>query len=955
MANLEEESAPRIGFAGAHWEVHKFGGTSVQNADCFRKVADICEQQESEQYLAIVVSAMGGKPKTTDLLLQAVEAAAQRDNETVNERLDHVKTKHYDCLQQLQLELTEQQRLKNNIQKDCNDIMDILKTVSLMKWQASRISELVSGYGEIWSAQILTSLLKRRSSHKTPPPSMDISERSIYAPIEYIYLDARRVITIDEDAIQNGTVAWQVSRDKLDQVYQQDCQGLERGVRVHFVITGYVASNLQGVATTLQRDGSDYSAAIMGRLLEAQKITIWTDVDGVLNADPRKVPLAQVIPEVSYNEAMELAYFGAKVIHPKTMQPALESPEIPIFIRNTFNKGFRGTRIYLSRAKSDSDDRVVTGFSTIPDMALVNVEGSGLVGVLGVVRRLFGVLEQNGVNVVLISQGSSEHSVTFATHESQAKAAKAAIHEEFRRELETRRLSSVDVVAPCSIIAAVGDNMAFRTGVSGKFFSALGEANINILAIAQGSSERNISAVVRSEQAARALRGVHAAFALSHTTIRVAICGVGTDLGLSLLQLLEEQRSSLRSTFEIDVQVVVLLEDGNSNDFVCLIKDKEGSADSLTVHSFRKTKDLQSSSTSFTDDVARLKEGNAVSMTNVLVHQDCPAHVIFDCTNDEKLGSCHAGWLMEGIHVVTANNTGLSGTLAQREDIVKGETRRGKHSAKYLPEVTVGGGLPIINTIQSLLHSGDKIRKLEGILSVSLSYILYRVSPPPGGALGKTEYQGGFPAEKTTTMGMNGSEVSSCSLSQAVKEAIELGFMEEDPTLDLNNEYTSRVLMVLAKQLGMDSGLEVSDIRSNSVNLLEFAGSETLDYQNISPAVDNIMQEKVKAATSRGCVLRHLCTVNVRDRSLSIQIAEIPAYSQLAVTPPSCECVRFFTQRHERYPLVIQGPSAGADSTASALLAELLHLMRGKTSPKPVRISRSGSGAVLGQNSNTMS
>jgi aspartokinase/homoserine dehydrogenase 1 len=319
-------------------------------------------------------------------------------------------------------------------------------------------------------------------------------------------------------------VCWDISGEKLKEIYEQEI--VPDGSKLHFVITGYVASNTDGVATTLQRDGSDYSAAIMGKLLQSRSVTIWTDVDGVLSADPRRVPDAFVIPEVSYNEAMELAYFGAKVIHPKTMQPCISSsPQIPLLIRNTFNPAFRGTRIFTTSTTQTDREKSVCGFSSIENMALINVEGSGLIGVPGVAKRLFGTLESVGVNVVLISQASSEHSITFATVETQADLAKEAIEEEFEKELKQARISQVEVQAPCSIIAAVGDGMKHVAGVSGRFFSALGDAKINILAISQGCSERNISAVVFTSESTRALRAVHAAFRLSHTTVRIGLVG----------------------------------------------------------------------------------------------------------------------------------------------------------------------------------------------------------------------------------------------------------------------------------------------------------------------------------------------------------------------------------------------------------------------------------------------
>lgn len=963
----------RRSFCGLPWQVHKFGGTSVADADCFRRVAEILEGHLRQQqrlppkdgdvaaavqlHLAVVVSAMGGKPKTTDLLLQTVQDAACRKEEDVERVLQQILVKHVTCVQALfanddddHNDATTRQRLVATVQLDLSDIRDILKTVSLMKWQAARISELVSGYGELWSTQILAALLNQRAALASNSTTTSTTD----AQNAFVYLDARRVVTVDEEAIQDGAVVWATSATKLQAVYDEEIAILENASpqrrRLHWVMTGYVASNTDGVATTLQRDGSDYSAAILGRLLSAQSVTIWTDVDGVLSADPRLVPLAQVVPEVSYNEAMELAYFGAKVLHPKTMQPAIHS-NIPIYIRNTFNATFPGSRIF-TRSTTDND-QVVCAFSSIDNMAIVNVEGSGLIGVPGVAKRLFGTLERVGVNVVLISQASSEHSITFATTLKQSATAKAVIEEEFRRELEQNRISNVDVKAPCSIIAAVGDGMSATTGCSGRFFSALGDAKINIIAIAQGCSERNISAVVRTEESIRALRAVHAAFRLSHTTIRIAIVGMN-EVGESLLRLMDDQRAVLRSTFEVDLQVCVVLPLGDGGDLICLTRDTDASADSITIGAFNEVTGATltvESATSFQDEreSAKLAPGGPEAILEHLWRSTCTNHVIFDCTNDKDVGKCHAEWLRAQVDIVTANNTGLSGSKAQRQEISDAENAYGKQSAKYLREVTVGGGLPVIKTLRSLLDSGDKIRRIDGILSVSLSYIMFRISPPPAFAsCSEFDEHSSNGALRDDSALYSANDVGSAvSFSEAVKEAISLGLMEEDPTMDLNNEYTCRVLMVLARELGMANNVEVDDIQRCSEKLLEVILHKEVDYHNLSAEIDDEVKARVGAASSRGCVLRHISSVDVRETTVEVKLVEVPEHHIFAVTPPSCECVRFFTHRHRRYPLIVQGPSAGADSTASALLAELLHLMRGKATPRSVALSRSASGAIF--------
>ena len=1011
-----------VGFADRVWYVHKFGGTSVANATCFRTVANILYDQLSspsssskddtatettDPNLAVVVSAMGGKPKTTDLLLRAVENAAARVD--VTDALEAIRVQHGTCLRGLfppdaddeqggGEQDQERNRLHDIIERDLRDIVDILKTVSLMKWNASRIAQVVSGYGELWSTQILCALLtkmqrqqqqKQRQQQQQQPHRQQQQQQ--HQQHHFVYLDARRVITIDEDTIQNGgTVEWKISQDKLRSIYDDEWNKLSLRAsssspsssnatnatnathRLHFIMTGYVASNTNGVATTLQRDGSDYSAAILGRLVRANGITIWTDVDGVLSADPRRVPACQVLPRVSYNEAMELAYFGAKVVHGKTMQPAITAtPQIPIYIRNTFRSHMAGTRIYTTSSTTQhGDDRVVCGFSSIEHIALINVEGSGLIGVPGVARRLFGTLEYHRVNVILISQASSEHTVTFACTMAQATAAERVLREEFDKELHLGLMNSVEVKAPCSIIAAVGDGMFQTSGVSGRFFSALGDAKINVLAVAQGCSERNISAVVPMEDSTRALRAVHAAFRLSHTSIRVGIVGMN-DLGESLLRLLDTKRAFFKSNFELDLQVCVILPHTTTatttptsatttiqRDLVCLRQNESDTDDSINVAAYKSALNGNpasdnntetSTQTSFADDgVAILQRGGLEAVLTHLYREEATNHVLFDCTNDESVGKYHSLWLKAGIDVVTANNTGLSGPKSQREAIRNAEKAYGKQSATYMREVTVGGGLPVISTMRQLLHSGDQIRRIDGILSTSLSYIMFRVSPPPHYTLTSK-----FDEELTQGQYCHGASNldEPCSFSQAVKEAIALGLMEEDPTKDLNNEYTSRMLMVVARELGLDGQLETSLIQQASDAIVEavlhFDPSKTVNYQNLPPAINEEMKVRVDAARARGNVLRHIASVDVKTKQVMIQLMEVPEHHVFACTPPSCEIVRFFTHRHKTYPLIVQGPSAGADSTASALVAELLNVMRGKVTPRSVALSRTGSHVLL--------
>jgi aspartokinase/homoserine dehydrogenase 1 len=784
-----------------------------------------------------------------------------------------------------------------------------------MKWNASKISELVSGYGELWSSRIMKALMTSVGGE---------------GDVRYFHGDARQIIVVneddDDDTNDDINIMWEQTKTNMDNfidtLYKEiredgNCDPEKTGIVI--VATGYVCSNTKGVSSTLKRDGSDYSAAILGKVLNAQEVTIWTDVDGVLSADPRRVPNALVMPEVSFSEAMELAYYGAKVLHPKTMQPAvLAVPPIPIYIRNTFNPTFRGTRIFTSSNTHRTRDRCVCGFASIDNMAVLNVEGSGLVGVKGVSRRLFGALEEKGINVVLIAQASSEHSITLALSLESANAAQKILTEVFAKELATKHLEDITVVGPCSIIAAVGDGMSSTTGVAGKFFSALGDAKINIVSISQGCSERNISCVVMMADATRALRAVHSTFRLSHTEIRVGVVTTSSEgtttgnpnsVGTTLLKLLESQRQKMRVSFDIDVQVVNVHDTTKmmsmSNGGSITAKDWEPNLASPKSKGGKASASaaVPSSSSSSSDSgitvVSDTTENLGEFMADSLLRDDCAHTIIFDCTADSSVAKCHPKWLSRGVHVVTANNKGLSGDEELRRELARAESQlsSGIEPGRYLREVCVGGSLPVIRTMTDLLNSGDRIRKIDGIFSVSFSYIMSRVSPANGEAPIK--------------------------FSAAVKEAIADGLMEADPVSDLNNEYTARCLMVLAKELDMGDTFDLERIMRGSQVI---KGSEVGDFA----VADVAMEKLVTAASARGHVVRHIATIDLGSGNISIEFAEVTPSHIFAITPPGCECVRFSTQVYSANPLIVMGQAEGLENTAAALLAEMLNLMQTK-------------------------
>jgi aspartokinase/homoserine dehydrogenase 1 len=469
--------------------------------------------------VGVVVSAMGGM---TDALLN-LASQAERDDSAFETGLNAIGERYAQTAKAL-LDADALVRVLDAWGRDAEDIRDVLKAIALVRSAPQRSRDVVAGYGEIWSARLLAALLGKLAPERGGT-----------------WVDARQVITVHQTEL-GPSVLWEESRKKFAEVVPADFSGIT-------VMTGFIATDEAGLQTTLGRNGSDYSAAIFAALSSACELSIWTDVDGVMSADPNRVPEARVIDQLTYNEAMELAYFGAKVIHPQTLGPVIDN-EIPVFIRNSRNPDHPGSRIAADAALADS----IKGITAIGDMALVNLEGAGMIGVPGTADRLFAALKNAGVSVTLISQASSEHSICIAVPRVLAERARQVISDAFADELASGQIHSVDVTDSQSIVAVVGDGMAGTPGIAARFFGTLGRAGINVRAIAQGSSERNISAVVDSDEATRALRAAHSGFYLSAKTVSIGLIGPGT-VGSALLRQIEKQHGRLENRFNLDLRM----------------------------------------------------------------------------------------------------------------------------------------------------------------------------------------------------------------------------------------------------------------------------------------------------------------------------------------------------------------------------------------------------------------
>ncbi len=816
----------------SRWKIHKFGGSSLGDAECFRRVAGLLIDYPDAR-IGVVVSAMGGM---TDALLN-LAVLAERADDAFNAEL-HAIGERYAATAKDLVSGSALIEVLDAWGADAEDILEALKAIAEAKSAPQRSRDVIAGYGEIWSARLLAARLGQESSERGGT-----------------WIDAREILTVSHTEL-GPTVLWDVSQAKFDQVVAKNFHGIA-------VITGFIAADEEGLQTTLGRNGSDYSAAIFAALSSACELNIWTDVDGVMSADPNRVPEARVIDRLTYNEAMELAYFGAKVIHPQTLGPVI-GKGIPMIIRNSFNTAHEGSRI---EAQPDDADGI-KGITAVGNMALVNLEGAGMIGVPGTADRLFAALKNADVSVTLISQASSEHSICIAVPQDLAERAKLVISTAFAEELASGQIQSVDVTDGLSIIAVVGDGMAGMPGIAGRFFGTLGRAGINIRAIAQGSSERNISAVVNADEVERALRAVHSGFYLSSKTISIGLIGPGT-VGRALLSQIEKQHERLIDDFNLDLRVraiarskSMMLGDRRIN-LATWAEDYDGSAVDLDMDAFEQH-----------------------------INPDhLPHAVIIDCTADESVAARYAGWLERGIHVITPNKRAFSGPIAVYHKLQKMADHGSSH---IFYETTVGAALPIVSTLRDLIDTGDEVKSVQGIFSGTLAY-LFNV------------YDGSTP------------------FSEIVRTARDSGYTEPDPRDDLSGMDVARKLTILARELGQS--LEIEDFPVQNLvpeALREGSIDEFLD--NLSDYDDEI-QEQYQEAEAAGKKLRYVGRLDAAGNA-SVGLESVDAANAFSNINLTDNIVQFETNRYSTNPLVVQGPGAGPEVTAGGVFGDLLRLAK---------------------------
>jgi aspartokinase/homoserine dehydrogenase 1 len=818
-----EQSKPRV-------VVHKFGGTSVADAERYRHVAQLLLAREEDLQIT-VVSAMKG---VTDALIELAELAS-RGQEEWRERWHELRARHRGAAVALLGESAG--GTLDWVEERFDQLAQILAALGVIGELPREVLDRVQGLGEVLSARLLGDYLRTLGE--------DCS-----------VLDARDVLVVDRSDL-GVDVDWAISAQRL-----AEWRKVHPQQRV--VATGFVARDRNDRITTLGRNGSDYSGAIFAALYDAAELHIWTDVDGVLSADPRVVPEAVQLDTLSYDEACELAYFGAKVVHPQTMSPAMERG-LPIIIRNTFHPEHPGTRITAERDVSGP----VKGLTLSPDLAVLNLEGTGLIGVPGTAERVFAALRDARVSVVMISQGSSEHSICCVVRRAEAARAQSALLTAFAHELTVGQVQRVQLTEGVSVLAAVGDGMAGQPGVAARLFESLGRARVNILAIAQGSSERNISVAIDSADATKALRAAHAGFWLSPQTFAVGVIGPG-NVGATLIEQLRAAQPQLLGKANLDLRLRAIA----SSKRMLLDERSIGADWRARFEASPQPADLD-------------------RFTQHLLSAHMPHAVIVDCSASPLVADRYAEWLAAGIHVVTPNKQAGAGPLPRYHAIREAASASG---ARFRYEATVGAGLPVISTLRDLLDTGDAVVSVEGIFSGTLAWLF-------------NKYDGSVP------------------FSQLVTEARGLGYTEPDPRDDLSGTDVARKLVILTREAGRELALE--DVQVESLVPASLRQASVDDFMARLGEVDAGFDAQLAKARAAGNVLRYVAKLDAEGRA-SVGLVELPAAHAFGNLRLTDNIVQFTTRRYCDNPLIVQGPGAGPEVTAAGVFADVLRVAAGQ-------------------------
>ncbi len=815
-------------------QVLKFGGSSVANANNITSVISILQQSvEKDSKTVIVLSAFGG---ATDDLLEAASLASRGDV-SYKEKLQSIEHRHLCTVREL-IPLDKQSSVLSMVKKRCNEIEDICNGAFLLRELSMRTKDIIISYGELLSSQIFAAKLK----------SIGINN---------VWKDARELI-ITNSQFGSANVNFAPTNENINKFFS----GVEANI---CIVPGFIASDKNGNTTTLGRGGSDYTAAIIGAAVNASIVEIWTDVSGMMTADPRLVSNAKIIRELSYQEAMELSHFGAKVIYPPTIQPVMNKG-IPVSIKNTFSPGDGGTLIHTD---IDKNGNTIRGISSIGNLALLSLEGSGMIGIPGFSKRLFEALSDEKINVILITQSSSEHSICVGIEEINASRAKEVIDNAFEQEIETKKVEKLILEKDLSIVALVGDNMKSHPGISGKMFGVLGRNGVNVRAIAQGSSERNISAVIATQDVKKAINVLHEEFfETTYKQVNLFISGTG-NVGSKLLAQLQQQQHYLQDHLRLQVRI-----SGIANSRKMLFND-EG----IDLSKWREL--LQASETMvMTDLVSIIKKKNLRNS------------VFIDVTANDDVAETYPYFLQKSISVVACNKIACSSSY---EYYKKLKDLAREFNVVFLFETNVGAGLPVIGTLNDLLRSGDKVNRIEAVLSGTLNFVF-------------NNYNG----EK--------------SFAKVVKQAQDEGYTEPDPRLDLSGVDVMRKIMILARETG--ENLEMEDISNNSFMPESCMQGDVENFYNEMEKHEAHFREIYNEAEAKNQKLKFVASYNSSPLSggskASVGLQHINPQHDFYHLYGKDNAVLFYTNRYTEQPLVVKGAGAGAEVTASGVFADII-------------------------------